>query len=155
MSLPRSPGAQRGQSLVEFALALPVFLLLLFGLLDVGRLVYDYSTLANAARSGLRVAIVNQNSAGIQAKVTAEGVGLGLAAANVDYVGYKDTGDAKLGTNKPEDAANCSPIQPGCIAVIKVHYGWSAITPIIGGLVGPINLVNTSEMPVEQAFSNP
>ena len=35
----------RGQALVEFAIVLPVFMLLLFGLVDGGRLVIEYSTL--------------------------------------------------------------------------------------------------------------
>jgi hypothetical protein len=45
-----------GQTLVEFALVLPVFLLVVFGLLDVGRLVYTNSTLSQAAREGARLA---------------------------------------------------------------------------------------------------
>ena len=48
----------RGQSLVEFALVLPVFLLILFGLLDVGRFVYLNSTLSQAAREGARLGAV-------------------------------------------------------------------------------------------------
>jgi hypothetical protein len=47
---------QRGQGLVEFALVLPVFALALFGLLDVGRLVYTNSALSQAAREGARLA---------------------------------------------------------------------------------------------------
>lgn len=47
---------QEGQGLVEFALVLPVFLLALFGLLDVGRLVYTNSVLSQAAREGARLA---------------------------------------------------------------------------------------------------
>lgn len=47
---------QDGQTLIEFALVLPVFLLIIFGLLDVGRLVYTNSTLSQAAREGARVA---------------------------------------------------------------------------------------------------
>ena len=42
----------RGQSLVEFALVIPIFLLLLFGLIDGGRLVYQHSVLSQAAREG-------------------------------------------------------------------------------------------------------
>ena len=42
--------------MVEFALVLPVFILLLFGLLDVGRYVYMNSVLSQAAREGARVA---------------------------------------------------------------------------------------------------
>ena len=45
-----------GQSLVEFALVLPLFILLLFGVLDVGRYVYMNSVLSQAAREGARVA---------------------------------------------------------------------------------------------------
>jgi hypothetical protein len=40
---------------VEFALVLPVFLLAVFGLLDVGRLVYTNSALSQAAREGARL----------------------------------------------------------------------------------------------------
>jgi hypothetical protein len=43
-----------GQALVEFALVLPVFFLAIFGLLDVGRLVYTNSALSQAAREGAR-----------------------------------------------------------------------------------------------------
>lgn len=49
----RSTG--RGQGLVEFALVLPVFLLILFGLIDVGRYVYLNSVLSQAAREAARV----------------------------------------------------------------------------------------------------
>lgn len=48
----------RGQALVEFAFALPVFLITLFGLVDGGRLVYMNSVLSQAAREGARVAAV-------------------------------------------------------------------------------------------------
>ena len=53
---PRS--ARSGQTLVEFALVLPVFVMLMFGLLDVGRYVYMNSVLSQAAREGARVAAV-------------------------------------------------------------------------------------------------
>jgi Flp pilus assembly protein TadG len=44
-----------GQALVEFALVLPVFLLMLFGLIDGGRYVYMNSVLSQAAREGARL----------------------------------------------------------------------------------------------------
>ena len=47
---------QEGQTLVEFALVLPVFLLVVFGLFDVGRLVFTNATISQAAREGARVA---------------------------------------------------------------------------------------------------
>ena len=45
---------QKGQSLVEFTLVLPFFLLLIFGFIYSGMLFYDYSTLSNMARSVAR-----------------------------------------------------------------------------------------------------
>jgi Flp pilus assembly protein TadG len=45
---------QRGQSLVEFALSSVVLLLLVGGLVDIGRGIYLSETLANAAREGAR-----------------------------------------------------------------------------------------------------
>ncbi|MCC6771524.1 MAG: pilus assembly protein [Gemmatimonadaceae bacterium] len=50
--------AWRGQSLVELALVLPIFLFLLFGLIDAGRLVFANSTVSQAAREAARLATV-------------------------------------------------------------------------------------------------
>ena len=52
----RGDGAQ---SLVEFALILPIFLLLITGLFDLARAVWQENTLAYAAREGTRWAIVH------------------------------------------------------------------------------------------------
>jgi len=49
----------RGQSLVEFALLLPLMLLIITGLFDVARAVWEENTLAYAAREGTRFAIVH------------------------------------------------------------------------------------------------
>jgi hypothetical protein len=62
---------QRGQSLVEFALLLPLMLLIITGLLDVARAVWQENTLAYAAREGTRYAIVHGTA--------------GDPAANPDY----------------------------------------------------------------------
>ncbi len=44
----------RGQSLVELALLLPVWLLLIVGMLDLGRAFHAYMAILNAAREGAR-----------------------------------------------------------------------------------------------------
>ncbi len=49
----------RGQSIVEFALVLPVLLLIITGLFDVARATWQENTLAYAAREGTRYAIVH------------------------------------------------------------------------------------------------
>ena len=48
----------KGQSLVEFALVIPFFLLLVFGIIYSGMLFHDYSTLSNLARSAAREAAI-------------------------------------------------------------------------------------------------
>jgi len=52
----RSPG-QESQALIEFALISPLLLLLIFGIIDIGRAVFYYDTLDHAAREGARVAV--------------------------------------------------------------------------------------------------
>lgn len=46
--------ASNGQSLVEFTLVLPVLLIILAGLLDLGRLYYAYVAVTDAAAEGAR-----------------------------------------------------------------------------------------------------
>jgi hypothetical protein len=53
----------RGQALVEFALIIPLFLVLLFAIFDFGRVVWANDALANAAREAARYAIVHGGSA--------------------------------------------------------------------------------------------
>lgn len=52
-----------GQSLVEFALVLPLLLLIITGLFDVARATWQENTLAYAAREGTRYAIVHGSGA--------------------------------------------------------------------------------------------
>lgn len=59
----RALRSERAQALVEFALVLPVLLMLIVGLFDVARAVEQENTLAYAAREGARYAIVHGSSA--------------------------------------------------------------------------------------------
>ena len=48
----------KGQELMEFAMTLPILALLVFGIFDLGRVVYFYSAMQNSAREGARFGIV-------------------------------------------------------------------------------------------------
>ncbi|WP_102027450.1 TadE/TadG family type IV pilus assembly protein [Salirhabdus sp. Marseille-P4669] len=50
--------SERGQAIVELALALPILLLLVFGMIDFGRIFHTYLTLEHASREAARVASV-------------------------------------------------------------------------------------------------
>jgi len=52
----------RGQSLVEFAVLVPLMLLIVTGLFDLARAVWQENTLAYAAREGTRYGIVHGSS---------------------------------------------------------------------------------------------
>jgi Flp pilus assembly protein TadG len=51
---------EQGQTMVEFALVLPVICLLLFGVIQFGILYKDYVTITDAARAGARKAAVSR-----------------------------------------------------------------------------------------------
>ena len=50
-----------GQSLVEFALILPIILILLLGIVEFGLILYNQHVITNASREGARYGIVVQN----------------------------------------------------------------------------------------------
>ena len=54
----------KGQSTVEFALILPLFLLMIFGIIYSGMMFHDYSTLNNIARASAREAALTNLSSG-------------------------------------------------------------------------------------------
>lgn len=51
---------QEGASAVEFALIVPVLLLLIFGIIEFGLMYHDYLAITHAAREGARKAAVNK-----------------------------------------------------------------------------------------------
>lgn len=55
---------EKGQAMVEFALILPIFLLILCGILDMGWLFYNQLNLNNVCREGTRYAVVNTAEGG-------------------------------------------------------------------------------------------
>jgi Flp pilus assembly protein TadG len=54
----RSWTSETGAELVEFAIVLPLLLLVLFGIIDFGMLFHRYQVVTNAAREGARVAVL-------------------------------------------------------------------------------------------------
>jgi len=67
---------ESGQSLVEFALVLPMLLLVLFAIIDFARLYQGHVTLTNAVREGARLGAVGGTSGEVQARVTTTAAGL-------------------------------------------------------------------------------
>ena len=171
-------GAERGQSMAEFALILPIVVLLLIAVFDIGRGVYAYTSISNAARTGARIAAVNQLypsetdtmcaenmpvedlSAGatpswsVRACAASAATSLGLRPTDVTVSYAAPSGSTLTCPAGPAPAAPSAntPFHVGCIAIVTVSYTWAPITPLIGNFVGPITMTSTSQMPVERVF---
>lgn len=130
----------RGQAMVEFALVVPVFILLLVGLFDVGRAVYAHHTVNNAAREGARLAIVDQYEDHIKAEAVTAATAVDIGEDDVTVAFQEPDGSAcaSLGT----------PAVAGCVAVVTVVYRYEAATPLIGNLLGIIDIRGESKFPI-------
>ena len=121
---------RRGQALVEFALIIPLFLLLLVGIFDLGRAVFAYNTLTNAAREGARIAIVNQYEPSIikKAKDQTAIVELNDPSVAIDF--YQVNAD---GT--PDTSSQCALVAVGCLAVVSFEATYFPITPFVSNIL--------------------
>jgi Flp pilus assembly protein TadG len=75
---------QDGQALVEFALVIPVFLLLVMGIIQFGFLFKDYIALTDATRVGARQASVARSIQPPEARVPSVVARVERAAINLD-----------------------------------------------------------------------
>jgi len=114
--------------LVEFALVLPVFLVLVFAIIDFGLGLYANVAVANAAREGARLGAVGATEAQIQQRVydTAGWAGNSITAINVSYI--DEDGDGN--------------IMSGDSVQVEVQCSYTFITPLVpmislmsGGLI--------------------
>jgi Flp pilus assembly protein TadG len=103
--------ADRGVVAVEFALVLPVLLLILFGIIDFGRALNAQISLTGAARDGARIAALGGSNAAVQAQVAAAAPSLSGVTATV-------TESCPPGAGLMSDAQ------------VNVSYPFSFITPI-------------------------
>ncbi|MGF9650241.1 TadE family protein [Pseudarthrobacter oxydans] len=119
-----SHDSERGAAAVEFALLLPLLLMLVLGTIEFGRAYNAQITLTNAARDGVRVmAIANDPTS---AKTAAKN-----AAASVSTT--IPTSDITLSTN------SCS---TGNQVTLTIKYNLSTIT----GIAGPFPMTGKGVM---------
>jgi hypothetical protein len=120
-----------GQALVEFALAVSIFLLLVLGTFDTARAYLAYTVVTNAAREASRYAAAHVGEAGWVA--AAQQAGLNLAVG-IDQSAFNLT--------------VATPTQIDGLPYIRASgtYRFHSITPLVGVLLGdPIMIqVDTS-----------
>jgi PKD repeat protein len=123
----------RGQSLVEFALIVPVFLVLLAAALDLGRVFYTTVTMNNAAREGAFQAAVTPQ---LYVKDQPCNTTTNIVVCRVQL----ETKDSAV-TILPQDIdLTCSmsgcPKQAGSMVTVSIEGTFRLITPLLSGIFG-------------------
>ncbi len=115
---------ERGQSLVEFALIAPLFLVLVFAIVDFGMGFQAWITVTNSAREGARLAAVAAPASGATSCSP-------LPAAGSIERRVCDTAAGLTAAKMTLSVTNAQG-QPGESVVVDVDYQYDLITPLAG-----------------------
>jgi len=134
---------REGQALVEFAIILPVLVILLLGIMEFGLLLYNQQVITNASREGARYGIVartDRRTPGEIAIVVNEYCGtrlitFGSGGGPETVVDPSDTNGAKFG----EDLS----------VTVSFQYDFLVLPNFVGALVGGTNLQAQTSMKYE------
>lgn len=130
-----------GQAMVEFALVIPIFLLVVFAIVDFGMGFHAWITVSNASREGARIGVVGADSVAIEAKVRD-------TASSLNH----DEDLTVVVTNAVDQGGDS-----GEAVTVTVDYDYQLITPlssimgiVSGGSIGPtLNFHSEAEMRIE------
>ncbi len=123
---------QRGQAMVELALVLPILILLLMGVVELGRIFHSYLVITNASREGARVAVLGRPDTEIAARVS-------QVAANLDT--------ARLTTTVTPDQEQR---KTGALSTVEVRYGVTLVFPVFDAVIpNPVPIYSKTTMRVE------
>jgi hypothetical protein len=131
---------EKGQSMVEFAMVLPLFLIVMFIIVDFGVGFSRWLVITNAAREGARFGTVGATVPEIEDRVASTSAGL-LDSGDVT-IEYADFDDGVVG--------------PGDAVVVTTEYDYGFITPlgrILDLAFGSLTLTACSDMRIEQEVS--
>lgn len=115
---------QRGQALVEFAIILPILLMLVMGILQFGMMLNSYLSIENASREGARAGVIGSSDVEIENLIIAASPSL-------------DSNDLTV-TVTPNEASRKS----GDTLTVKVTYNYKLIVPIISSLFNNLIVLN-------------
>lgn len=149
--LPWRRGISRGQALVEFAIILPILMLLLLLAVDFGRVFFGWVALNNATRIGANEAAKNPDAwasgtgdPGYYLKISQDLQAINCDA-DVNNDGVINSDDLPIPvftewTGDPNDH-----YQAGDMVTVTLHCDFAFLTPLVGGIVGnPLSIGATS-----------
>jgi Flp pilus assembly protein TadG len=124
----------RGQSMVEFALVAPMFFLIIFATIELGRLMWIDHSLANATREGARYAMVHGSKSSVPG-----------TAADVQF----KVEDGAPGVNSALTVTTTGlGGEPGTSVSVNTKYAFKFISADIFGL-GSVTLDHTSTVIIQ------
>lgn len=131
----RTARDERGAAAVEFALVLPILLVLVFGIVDFGRLYFTQITLTDAAREGARVLALEG----------ATGSGYTSAQAAADAVTRTDDALTGVDSTVTVTTGTCTDGSP---VTVTATTDFNFITPLpdLAGLLGITTVTGTGVM---------
>jgi Flp pilus assembly protein TadG len=140
----RNSKRTRAEGLVEFAVVLPFFFLLMFGILDLGHLYFVQVTLENAIRQAGRYAVTGAHENGksrvasIQDVATKAAMGLDITQCIISSSSGSETGG--VGNVNLSSAG-----LPGENVKISLTTHLTLFTPMIGHFYGTNSVDNFTE----------
>lgn len=140
----KSRKSQRGAAALEFAIVLPVLLLMLVGIVDFGMVMGAQTQVANAAREGARAGALS----GL--KDQAEGAATSAIAGMVGATNLGTKTEA-ICTTVAGDACSMIDATPdtGSTVTVTVTYVHTWLSPVILGFLPTITLKGQSKMRIE------
>jgi hypothetical protein len=148
--------AKRAQAVVEFMLALPVLLMLLYGIIEVGRLIFIFSSVANASRQAARYGSASgkindtafyQDCEGIRAVANQSAFILKFDEINITY----DRGINPDGSSIPIAGVDPDPKVDSCPIEVPVRNGDRIIVQVSATYEPIITLLPINPMEVVSA----
>jgi Flp pilus assembly protein TadG len=137
-----------GQALVEFSLAITIFLVLLMGIVDFGMSIYKYNGVSEAAREIARVASVHQSGVGTSfgnspqlTAVVAVQKGL-VPGLGTPTFACTDVNGAAVAL----DGGKCP---PNSYVQVEITAPYRAVTPLVG-VLGTITMKGSSSAQIQQ-----
>lgn len=142
----------KGQALVEFALTVPLLLIIMLGSLEIGFLINGHIMLANAVREGTRAASLGQTLPNVNARIINLSGRLNVTGSNITTQKSSDNGTTWVtmtipsgGGSGTETSTSYNSAEAGNLIRITVQVPYQQITNFIPGLNG-INITKTVVM---------
>lgn len=117
---------EKGAAAVEFALVLPIFILLVLGIVTFGLIFKDYLGISHAAREGARWAALGASKAEVETKAAAAAPQIDWGSANLSMAGVGAGGAIESDQGNPVTISVSYPLPPGVLSLSNSLEGMGA-----------------------------